>query len=496
MLKGRESIRRLIGRRRRFLPNRNLILSSPAAQGSSSQDETADGFEPDPHQHQSGENGKGSDDRGAEWISCPVCGARVLGKDHVINSHLDKCLSKGKKRKLSQRTLLQLNFCSSSKVKLQANESETSKDQGRNDFTILDTVHGLGGIDVVENHDGAVCKVESTAICNTALDLDQFDDVKRHDDDSHSSYTSMLEGCTENQMNGDKINENCIYHSLIPENEMLIEDNVESFDSDDLSELSLDTYIVGRKFGEEIELKHGARILLSRDRENVKDLNAIKVLYTECGYDQTIGFLPRELAYHLSPLIEKFNLIFEGHVISVPTHPHAVVPVQITCQCNICFDETESNIINFLKCSWRNALRVAESAKAHPPGTAYQHNLQVLLKEVLKAYHHLFIDTEKTFLEGFLSLSDDSQRLFARLYTRKGPWFRMSSASYPEVSDCNEAVHGLSVGGYVTPVESISEATDVKEVLNVLNVGEIREILHMVNEVCHTHPQPPTHKQK
>nr|GME12914.1 fanconi-associated nuclease 1 homolog isoform X1 [Ipomoea batatas] len=54
------------------------------------------------------------------------------------------------------------------------------------------------------------------------------------------------------------------------------------------------------------------------------------------------------------------------------------------------------------------------------------------------------MDAEKTLLENFLSLSDDSQRLFARLYTRKGPWFRMSNISYAEISDCDEALRGLS----------------------------------------------------
>lgn len=57
---------------------------------------------------------------------------------------------------------------------------------------------------------------------------------------------------------------------------------------------------------------------------------------------------------------------------------------------------------------------------------------------------HLFTEGEKTLLKSFLSLSDDSQRLFARLYARKGPWFRIASISYAEISDYEEAVKGLS----------------------------------------------------
>ncbi|CAH9131498.1 unnamed protein product [Cuscuta epithymum] len=482
MLKGRQSIKRLIGRHRRFLPNRHIIFSSPAAQGFLSEGKRADDSEPERHHHQSDGSGKESDHCGAEWVNCPVCGTRVLGNDQTINSHLDKCLDKGKKRKLLQRTLLELNFYSSSAVRIHAKESElteTAAVQTRDDVSVLETAHRL------ENPGVTVCQFESSKLRNTGLELAKLDDLRSYNDvdEIPSSYMSGLEACTEIQMNGDMINAKCICPSLPTEHEMSIDDNIESVGSDDLSELSLDTYIVARRFAEETELKLGASILLSRDPENVKDVNAIKVLSTHCGYDQTIGFLPRELAYYLAPMLEKFNLRFEGHITSVPKHPHAVVPIQITCQCNTSFDETDSNSVNFFKSSWKNALCVAESARAHPPGTAkYQHNLQVLLKEVLEAYHHLFLDEEKTFLEGFLSLSDDSQRLFARLYTRKGPWFRMCNTSYAEVSDCNEALNGLTVGGYITSCELISEPSDIKEVLNVLNVGEIQDLLHIVNK--------------
>nr|GME15065.1 fanconi-associated nuclease 1 homolog isoform X1 [Ipomoea batatas] len=486
MLTGRESLTRLIGRRRRFLPNRNYILSSPAAQGFLSESKRGDGSESEQHQQQSGGNGNESGNSGTEWVNCPVCGARVLGDDHTINLHLDKCLARGTKRKLSQRTLLQLNFCS--KVKYQANSSdctETTSVQNRDHSSVCDTIPRLGDLDDLENHDQALCKLESSTPCNTAFESAKLDDFTRCIDESPSSDTDTLAGCTENQMNDDKINGNCSYPSLLSEHETCMHDMVESANGDDLSELSLDTYIVGRRFAEETELELGAGILLSRDPDNDKDPNAIKVLSTDSGYDQAIGFLPREIALYLSPLIEKFGLRFEGHITSVPKHPRAVVPIQITCPCNKSFDEIDCNNVQFLKSSWKNALCVAQYARAHPPGSAkYQHNLQVLLTEVLKNNHHLFMDAEKTLLENFLSLSDDSQRLFARLYTRKGPWFRMSNISYAEISDCDEALRGLSAGGYVTSFESMSEPTDVKEILNVLNVGELRDLLHMVNKQC------------
>lgn len=36
-----------------------------------------------------------------------------------------------------------------------------------------------------------------------------------------------------------------------------------------------------------------------------------QVLYTDSAYDTALGYLPRELAQYLSPLMEMFNLSFE-----------------------------------------------------------------------------------------------------------------------------------------------------------------------------------------
>lgn len=198
----------------------------------------------------------------------------------TFNVLSDKCLTRGTKRKLSQPTLLQLNFCSRSKVKYQANSSdctETTSVQTRDHSSVCDTIARLGNLDDLENHDQALCKLGSSTLCNTAFESAKLDDFTRYNDESPSSDTNKLAGCTENQMNEDKINDNCSYPSLLSEPEKCLHDMVESWNGDDLPELSLDTYIVGRRFGEETELELGGSILLSRDPENDKDPNAIKV---------------------------------------------------------------------------------------------------------------------------------------------------------------------------------------------------------------------------
>lgn len=75
MLKGRESLIRLIGRRRRFLRLRSLITSSvPQIGYKEDKDEV------------NTESGNGNGDE--QWVDCPVCGAKVRGEEPVINSHL------------------------------------------------------------------------------------------------------------------------------------------------------------------------------------------------------------------------------------------------------------------------------------------------------------------------------------------------------------------------------------------------------------------------
>lgn len=81
------------------------------------------------------------------------------------------------------------------------------------------------------------------------------------------------------------------------------------------------------------------------------------------------------------------------------------------------------------------------------------------------------------------ALSDDSLKLFTRLYMRKGPWFRMSKIFYPEISDCKGAVLELTAAGFMCSLESMNEIQDddLKEVLNTLNIDELREMASTVN---------------
>ncbi|XP_031271645.1 fanconi-associated nuclease 1 homolog [Pistacia vera] len=254
---------------------------------------------------------------------------------------------------------------------------------------------------------------------------------------------------------------------------------------DDICGATLQTFIVGRRFSDEKGINLGNSISLLREPHNLKDPYAIKVLSAGSGCCKVLGYLPRELSQYLSPLIEKSCLSFEGYVTSAPKHSLDVVPIKITCHKIISDCEIDDDI-EFSKCLWKRVLHVVESAKKYPTSTIkYQHNFNLLIQEVLRSNSHLFTDNERVFMESFSTLSVDSQRLFIRLYTRKGPWFRLASISYREVLDSQEAVKELCANGYICCFEDKNELhDDMKEICNLLTISELREILSVLKKNC------------
>lgn len=134
---------------------------------------------------------------------------------------------------------------------------------------------------------------------------------------------------------------------------------------------------------------------------------------------------------------------------SLPNHNHDIVPIQISCHGAIPRGEGKHDDVDGIKWLWTSILQEAEAARKNPPSmTKYQQNFSLLLHEVLIRSSNLFTDDEKLFMgmdfstschqhlsatifykgynlisvfaESFTSLSDDSQRLFVRLYSRKG----------------------------------------------------------------------------
>ncbi|CAH8302368.1 unnamed protein product [Eruca vesicaria subsp. sativa] len=377
MLTGRESLVRLIGKRRRSLPNRHSFLSAPTPNSLNFEVNDGDN-DPSPH-----DSSKFSDDLSVS--------------------------RKKKKRRLTQTTLLQWS----------------GSKQSEDDSLLIHTHQSI-----LERSDSICCKL---------------------DYDDGSSSEEVLKTVTLDEANGDA---------------------------------AIQTLIVGRKFSDVQDLETGAKICLLRHPENIKDPNAIKVLYADSGLSETLlGYLPKDVSQCLSPLIDEYDLNFEGIITSVPKNPSEAVPIKVVCDkmTSDGWKENESAGEDF-KLLWEKVLQVVEHQMQFPPKTTrYQLNFSVLVQEVLRSCSHLFTADEKTFLESFPSLSEDSQRLFIRLYTRKGPWFRLSNISYPEVSDSFQALKDLTVRGFMTSVKDPNDLNDqmMKEITELLNVTELRDILSM-----------------
>ncbi len=103
-----------------------------------------------------------------------------------------------------------------------------------------------------------------------------------------------------------------------------------------------------------------------------------------------------------------------------------------------------------------------------PPEDYYQNNCRVLINFVLQRYAHLLNTIEQRLLEQFLSVSDDGQRLFARLLTRK-PLLRTDQIEYPEVTDLASALEELCAAGLI----ELNPPVAALEVLDLLRKAEL-----------------------
>ncbi|KAJ0987186.1 hypothetical protein J5N97_005542 [Dioscorea zingiberensis] len=454
MLSGRESLIRLIGKRRRTLPpNLQLLLESSAPDLSSGEKKALS---------ETCSSATLTEKQGdliydVEWVSCPVCGSSIRGSDYIVNSHLDSCLATGKKRKLTQSTLLQFNFCPKSSTDTNSsyppnfgknNERDHANESSNNHVLVeFASVRNCGGNQFASN---------------------SFDHVPCNIDTSDDRSIGKI------------VHEEVLPHYVVDLPSLNMHQSLKiprlgSCETEDSNFVdTLETFIVGRRFHQNVELRPGTSLSVSRDSENAKDTHAIKVYCADSEYEQMLGYLPRELARYLSPLIDKGQIKCQGSVTSLSKHPLGAVPIQLVCQKIIKDNLMESDDKETFELFWRDVVRVVDHARN--PG--YQQNFCLLVQDVLHNHSHLFADEEKLFLESFNTLSDDAQRLFVRLYNRKGPWFRMANISYSEISDPEKAVLELQLTGYIDsfPLSRGPSKNDIREVLGVLSVSEMREI--------------------
>ncbi|XP_049932499.1 fanconi-associated nuclease 1 homolog isoform X2 [Nymphaea colorata] len=470
MLRGRASLVRLIGRRRRlsdssFSPpaddasDRRKIQTKSNGESSSFVNELSSAHTVD---HSKLEDDENVDEQDLDWVTCPVCGKSIRCIHDIVNSHLDSCLTRRTPRKLSQSTLFQYSFNRKSDRKRCCQDFS----QSENDDMLKKSCKKNKPTRIYPSPSS----VESSNFETAAyLDICLY---RSSDSCGVSSAEDVETKCSVTDDNVDKSTSLNYQDIYISKHNQVSED-------DDVPLESLETYIVGRTFYDDVDLKEGANIVFVRDPANVKDQFAIKIFHS----DHMLGFLPRALAQYLSPLIDNSYLKLEGFISSLPKYSTDDVPIRVLCQ-KVSQFTSGAYSHQYFKSLWTNAIRAAESTRTfHPDMKRYQMNFHILMQEVMNHHSYLFTDEERSFLARFEALSSESQRLFIRLYTRKGPWFRVSNVSYPEVLNVELAVEELCVNDYMCrwdPLKPTSTSM-FREVLSVLTVQELREFSRIVH---------------
>ena len=102
----------------------------------------------------------------------------------------------------------------------------------------------------------------------------------------------------------------------------------------------------------------------------------------------------------------------------------------------------------------------------------YLDNFELLLAETARRYGDLLSEGELRFAARFAELPLDARRLYVRLLTRRGPWFRIDRLAYPEV-DPPRAISALEQSGFAG--RAPQEETGTR--LALVSTRELREWL-------------------
>ena len=82
------------------------------------------------------------------------------------------------------------------------------------------------------------------------------------------------------------------------------------------------------------------------------------------------------------------------------------------------------------------------------PTGYYLQNFQTVLEDVGNRYGDLLLPAERERIERFRRLPEGARRLYVRMLTRQGPWFRTDRLHYPEIPDAPAAVAALLEHGF------------------------------------------------
>lgn len=102
----------------------------------------------------------------------------------------------------------------------------------------------------------------------------------------------------------------------------------------------------------------------------------------------------------------------------------------------------------------------------------YLKNFQSVIDTVASRYSDLLSPSESEFIETFRAFTEDAQRLYVRLISRKGPNFRLDRLKYWDIPHIEEAARPLLENGFLTNAVD----SDSDELLSILVVPELKKL--------------------
>lgn len=95
---------------------------------------------------------------------------------------------------------------------------------------------------------------------------------------------------------------------------------------------------------------------------------------------------------------------WQGIILSLPKHSLDIVPIQIVCQRMTKTGQMEPKDCEGFDSVWEDVLHVVGCARNSSGKRKYQQNFLLLIQEVMRNHHHLFVDDEKLFIGNWYSV--------------------------------------------------------------------------------------------
>ncbi|KAL0053594.1 hypothetical protein WJX82_008086 [Trebouxia sp. C0006] len=139
-----------------------------------------------------------------------------------------------------------------------------------------------------------------------------------------------------------------------------------------------------------------------------------------------LGYLPREIAQHLSGLLDAGSVKVTA-TVDEPKSSAAAVPIllEMSHVPGISSEEDVDQTLALLVKAAADWQASGLQRQGSNTGACLRSNFLLMADIVANQDMHLLVDQEMQLLTSFKALTDEAQCLFLRLFLRKGPWFRM-----------------------------------------------------------------------